>query len=63
MTVHTAVSLLQATLEKGTAPGQSSLTAFVMDPARMEMLRDELAMYFYTSNTPPERVTNHHLQR
>jgi hypothetical protein len=35
----------------------------VVNNTRLREAQRELAMYFYTSNTPPERVRNPHLKR
>jgi hypothetical protein len=44
-------------------PDQRTLENFVVDTTRLREAQQELAMYFYTSNTPPERVRNPHLKR
>jgi hypothetical protein len=45
----------------GVEPGQRTLDSFAVDEPRAADALEELAMFFYTSNTPPERVNNPHL--
>jgi hypothetical protein len=54
---------LQQALSFGSQADQMKLDSFVVDQPRMAEAVEELAMYFYTSNTPPERASNKHLQK
>jgi hypothetical protein len=47
----------------GVEPGQRTLDSFAVDEPRAADALEELAMFFYTSNTPPERANNPHLKR
>lgn len=40
-----------------------TLVSFAVDQARMQRDITALAMYFFSSNTPPARVENHYLQQ
>jgi hypothetical protein len=44
-------------------PDQRTMQSFVIDKTRLHEAQWELAMYFYTINTPPECVRNPHLKR
>ncbi len=54
---------LQDALSFGRQDAQATLTKFTVDKQRTAEAIEELSMYFYTSNTPIERVTNPHLKR